>query len=126
MIENPYKVERKPDTRDLYYVCSPLRAETKLKEQINSKKAKLYEELVAEKYDCRAIAPHSFLPKYLDDFNREERMLAIKIGMEILATCKKLVICGDVISEGMQTEINFAKAHDIEVIELGLTLKAGD
>jgi hypothetical protein len=102
--------------KDLYYVCSPLRGETKFEEKTNSSRAEVYERMAEVRYDCRAIAPHSFLPKYLDDSVSEERQLALKIGLELLSVCKKLVIFGDKITEGMAREIAFANANGIEVI----------
>ena len=104
------------DKRDLYYICSPLSDKKKYNQIINMNKAKIYADLVAKEYDCRTIAPHSFLPKYLIDDIPEERNIALKFGLEILTVCKKLVVCGERIREGMQLEINFAKAHNIDII----------
>ena len=52
---------------ELVYICSPLSAPTEQQIRENMKKASDYAELVVRQFHCRAIAPHSFLPAYLDD-----------------------------------------------------------
>ena len=69
-----------------------------------------------DEINCRAIAPHAILPAFLDDRVPEERALGLKFGLDLLKICKKVVVCGTVISEGMQKEIEFAQKLDIPVI----------
>ena len=102
--------------KDLVYVCSPLGAETPDGIMKNMKKARLYMGTISEKYNCRAIAPHAILPVFLDDRVPEERALGLKFGLDLLKICKKVVVCGMVISEGMQKEIEFAQKLGIPVI----------
>ena len=52
---------------DIVYICSPLSAPTKEGIRQNMEKAAHYARLVSGTFGCRAIAPHSFLPEYLDD-----------------------------------------------------------
>ncbi len=105
-------------SKELVYVCSPLGAPTKEGVQENMQKAKEYMKLVSEKMHCRAIAPHAILPEYLDDSIPKERDLGLKFGFDLLKICKSIVVCGDVISSGMKSEIEFAKRLGIDVLYL--------
>ena len=102
--------------KELVYICSPLRADTAEEMRLNILKAREQMEVVSEIYNCRAIAPHAILPDYLDDNNPEERALGIKFGLDLLKLCKLVVVCGDVISEGMRREIEVAKELGIDII----------
>lgn len=102
--------------KDLFYVCSPLSASTQEGIRINMMKAREYMRMVSEKYNCRAIAPHAILPVYLDDHIPEERALGQRFGLDLLRICKKIVVCGDRISNGMQQEIELARSLGIEII----------
>lgn len=100
-------------SKDLVYICSPLRADTEDGIRQNILKAKEYARKISQEYNCRAIAPHSFLPLYLDDSIPAERELGLKFGLELIKACKKLYICGGKISEGMAKEILFAGEYGI-------------
>ena len=100
----------------LVYVCSPLGADTPEKVRLNMLKAREQMEVVSEAYNCRAIAPHAILPEYLDESNPEERALGLKFGLDLLKICKLMVVCGDVISDGMRHEIETAKEQGIDII----------
>ena len=102
--------------KDLVYVCSPLSAETAEGVRVNMLKAKRYMEEVSKMYNCRAVAPHAILPEYFDDHIPEERMLCINFGLEMIKMCKKLVVCGNVISKGMKKEIELARSLGIDII----------
>lgn len=102
--------------KELVYICSPLGASTLEEIQANMMKARRYMSLISEKYNCRAIAPHAILPMYLDDRILEERALGQKFGLDLLRICKKMVVCGDRISYGMQQEIELAKRLGIDII----------
>lgn len=103
---------------DLVYICSPLSAPTKAMRKRNMYKAGIYAQSVATHWGCRAIAPHSFLPEYLDDTIPQEREIALEFGLSVLKMCKALVICGDVISEGMKGEIRKARQLGIPVYQM--------
>ena len=66
----------------------------------------------------KAVAPHIYLPEMLDDNVPEERELALEFGLKLLKLCDKLIICGDVISNGMRNEIAFARKNNIPVMNL--------
>lgn len=101
-----------------YYVCSPLRADAKEEIQKNMEKARWYAEQIEKHFDfsVRAYAVHGYLPMFLNDSDPIERDLALSFGIKILENCDYLVICGDVISSGMQNEINYAKENNIPVL----------
>ncbi len=103
---------------DLIYICSPLSAPTKAMIKRNMYKAGIYAQSIATHWGCRAIAPHSFLPEYLDDTIPQEREIALEFGLSVLKICKALVICGDVISEGMKGEIKKARELGIPVYQM--------
>jgi len=97
------------------YVCSPLRAADWPGILRNANKAQQYIEIAAEKYKCRAVAPHAYLPLMLDDNEPDERALAIDFGKKLLELCDMLVVCGNIISEGMCGEIQYADKLGIPV-----------
>jgi len=103
---------------DLVYICSPLSAADHEQMKKNMIYAGSYARTVSICWDCRTIAPHSFLPRYLDDNIREEREVAISFGLSVLQLCKALVICGEHISDGMANEIRKAKEWDIPIYRL--------
>ena len=103
---------------DFVYVCSPLSASSWDDIKKNMQKASEYASLVRMELGCRAIAPHSFLPDYLDDNIPVEREAAIKIGLYLLEMSKAIVVCGDKITEGMKGEIEKAKEWGIPVYSL--------
>ena len=75
--------------------------------------ARWYMQMVSKLWDCRAVAPHAYLPEILDDKDEQERELALSFGLACLDTCDRLVICGRRITKGMLGEIQFAAAHEI-------------
>lgn len=106
------------DKKELVYICSPLSAPTREGIQKNMNKAAYYTALVAKEFDCRAIAPHSFLPEYLDDSIPEEREVALAFELSVLKIAKAMVVCGKRISSGMNGEIKKAKEWGIPVYSL--------
>ena len=85
---------------DIVYICSPLSAPTKEGIRQNMEKAAHYARLVSGAFGCRAIAPHSFLPDYLDDNIPEEREAGLAFGLSILRLSKAIIVCGSRISSG--------------------------
>lgn len=90
-------------------------------------KAAYYAGLVSGVTGCRAIAPHSFLPEYLDDNIPEEREAALAFGLSILKLSKAVIVCGNRISSGMRGEIKMAGELNIPAYALvestsGITL----
>jgi len=97
----------------LTYVCSPLSAPTRAEITVNAQRARTYMAMCEREFGCRAVAPHAYLPYLLDDFNPEERALALSFGASLLALCDRLVIYGDRISSGMKEEIRRAREFSI-------------
>lgn len=95
------------------YICSPLFAPTRKGIEDNMAKAREYMEVVSARLNCRAVAPHAFLPAFLDDYDQVERKIGLEFGLQYLSTCDVLIVCGDRITGGMSAEI--AKA-----VELGI------
>lgn len=61
-------------------------------------------------------APHAFLHKYLSDTTRDTRQRALDIGLKYLVVCQLLAIYSDYgISEGMQNEMDYAKANNVPI-----------
>ena len=115
------------DKKELIYVCSPLYDKTREGIEKNMKKAAYYMDLIKEQTGFKAIAPHSFLPKYLDDNIPQEREVALAFGLSVLKITSAVVVCGDRISNGMEAEIAKAKEWEIPVYRLwenkeGITL----
>lgn len=106
------------DDRDLVYICSPLSALTHKEIKNNMVNASYYRWFIAVEFGGRPIAPHSFLPDYLDDHIPEERQVALEFGLAVLKLCNALVVCGDVISTGMVGEIRKAATLGIKVYRL--------
>ena len=103
---------------ELVYICSPLSAPTEQQIRENMKKASDYAELVVRQFHCRAIAPHSFLPAYLDDRIPEEREICLAFGISVLKLCRAVIVCGNRISSGMEGEIRTARDCSIPVYSL--------
>ncbi len=93
---------------DIVYICSPLSAPTEEGIRQNMEKAAHYARLVSGTFGCRAIAPHSFLPEYLDDNIPEEREAGLAFGLSVLKLSKAVIVCGSRISSGMRGEIKMA------------------
>ena len=103
---------------ELVYICSPLSAPTEQQMRANMKKASEYAKLVVRQFHCRAIAPHSFLPAYLDDRIPEEREICLAFGIFVLKLCRAVIVCGNRISSGMEGEIRTARDCSIPVYSL--------
>ncbi|MCM1305295.1 MAG: nucleoside 2-deoxyribosyltransferase [Lachnospiraceae bacterium] len=108
---------------DIVYICSPLSAPTKEGIRQNMEKAADYARLVSNIFGCRAIAPHSFLPEYLDDDIPEEREIGLAFGLSLLRLSKAVIVCGDRISSGMRGEIR--TAGDLHIPVYALTGQEG-
>lgn len=103
---------------DLVYICSPLSAPTKEGIQKNMERAAHYARLVSGTFGCRTIAPHSFLPEYLDDNIPEEREAGLAFGLSVLRLSKAIIVCGSRISSGMRGEIEMAGELNIPAYAL--------
>ena len=103
---------------DLVYVCSPLNAPTKEEIQTNMEMARVFAAIVSQLSGCRTIAPHSFLPEYLDDDIPQEREIGMQFCFSVLGICKAIVVCGNRISNGMKQEMHRARELGIPIYRL--------
>ena len=101
----------------LVYICSPLRGEP----EKNIAKANEYAREEAMKGNC-AVARDWVFRQFLDDEVPEERSLGQEMGKELLCRCDELLVCGNVISEGMREEIKTAYENGITVLGRDLSI----
>jgi hypothetical protein len=92
------------------YICSPFRGDT----ETNVANALRYCRYAVERGKF-PIAPHCYLPRFMDDANPAERKLAISFGLRLLNDCREVWIFGSTISEGMKREILAAKWRNIKI-----------
>jgi hypothetical protein len=62
------------------------------------------------------FAPYIVYLGALDEYDDDERLIGRRHGIEILAHCDELWVCGDDISTGMGEEIYRATSYQIPVI----------
>jgi hypothetical protein len=92
------------------YICSPFAGDT----EGNVAKALKYCRFALNEGKF-PIAPHCYLPRFMDDNDRKERELAISFGIRLLDDCTELWAFGDRISDGMSREIDYAIDHKITI-----------
>jgi len=92
------------------YICSPYSGDT----ERNAANATRYSRF-ALKMRTFPIAPHLFLPNFMNDELPAERELALSFGLRLLYGCKEVWVFGDRISSGMEAEIAAAKRKRITV-----------
>jgi hypothetical protein len=86
------------------YIASPYRGDT----ETNISNARRYARFAYER-GYLPIAPHLYLPQFLNDDNPGERETALAWGLVALAACRELWVFGETISEGMAKEIREAR-----------------
>lgn len=91
------------------YICSPLGGDV----ETNIEKAKQYARY-ALLCGMAPVVPH-FYALCLDDNKPEERAIGMAAGMSLLWFCDELWVFGEVITEGMQKEINFCINLNIKI-----------
>ena len=92
------------------YICSPYSGDT----ERNTANATRFCRF-ALKMRMFPIAPHLFLPHFMDDAIPVERELALNFGLRLLYGCKEIWVFGDRISVGMKNEIAEAKRKCITI-----------
>lgn len=99
--------------KKLVYICSPCRGDI----EKNIEKAQRYCREAVELWDdVIPIAPHVYFTQFLDDTKQEERAAGIDMGLSLLAMCDELWVYGiENPSEGMRSEIEYAKQHQIPI-----------
>ena len=88
--------------RPIIYVCSPYSGNI----AGNVEKAKRYSRFVVDEGGI-PITPHLYMPGFLKE--ESERDLAISMDLELLTRCSEVWVFGEVLSAGMQIEIDRAQ-----------------
>lgn len=96
--------------RPLVYICSPLAGDI----PGNMEKARGFCRFALEN-GAIPVASHLLFPQFMDDDAPEERALALKMGIILLAKCSELWYFGDTISTGMAAEIRKAQRRGMRV-----------
>ncbi len=91
------------------YICSPLGGNIRE----NLRKAKRYTRF-ALLSGTAPVVPH-FYALCLDDNIKQEREIGMAAGLGMLWFCDECWVFGDVITEGMQSEINFCRNLKIRI-----------
>ena len=86
----------------IVYICSPYAGDV----EENIRKAYNYCRYVVDQ-GCIPLAPHLYLPKFLNE--ESERELALFMDIALLSRCAEIWVFGDVISAGMEKEIQYAQ-----------------
>lgn len=102
--------EEKIKPRNIIYVCSPLKGDI----EKNRQKACEYCKFVISKGHI-PVAVHLMFPWFMDDADEDERSLAMRMSLDILARCDELWCFGEKISKGMLIELMFASNHMIKI-----------
>lgn len=97
----------------LIYICSPFRGDT----AANTEAAQRYCRSAYEQ-NCIPVAPHLYLPQFLNDDEPKERDLALRIGLRLIDYCSEVWVHGDIISDGMRGEIDYATTTGKKVVYL--------
>ena len=105
-IEQEAKKRRYPRT----YICSPFRGDV----ERNVQKAIEYCRFALDRGRF-PIAPHIWLPRFMDDADPAERDIALSFGLRLLGGCREVWAFGSGVSEGMRREIAEAERRGIPV-----------
>lgn len=97
--------------KKLIYICSPCRGDY----ENNIENAITYSG-ICFRAGFIPVTPHIYFTRFANDENIEERNMAMEAGAQLLLSCSEVWVFGlDHPSEGMQVEIELAKAHGIPV-----------
>lgn len=93
------------------YICSPYRGKDAEEVRGHIRLARRACRM-ALRFGFNPVAPHLFYPQFMSDDIPGERHRALVLGLELLLECVQVWVFG-MPSEGMKSEIEFAKAHNI-------------
>jgi hypothetical protein len=93
--------------RKLIFVCSPYRDNI----YQNTLKAVNYCKYVTMNNHI-PICPHIYFTQFLEDTNNIERKTGIEMGKQLLLLCDEVWLFGQRVSDGMKSELNFARKHN--------------
>lgn len=92
------------------YVCSPISGDIKS----NIQKAKQYGKYLISMEKVPLI-PHT-IAEILDDNIPEERELGLRADKTLIFYCDEMWVFGDIITEGMKEDINYAKTLGLPIV----------
>ncbi len=107
--------------RPFVYICSPFAGDV----DGNIWKARRYCRFAVKK-GYIPLAPHLLFPQFLDDSDEKERALGIFFGCALMSKCAEIWVCGDVISPGMNEEIQRAKRKGYRLRYFDSSFKEGE
>lgn len=107
---NIEKEEKAANFRPIVYICSPYSGNV----NHNIEMARKYCRFAVDKHYL-PIAPHLLFTQFMDDTIPEERETAIFMNFVLMSKCVEMWVFGDVISKGMQAEINRAKRKNMMI-----------
>jgi len=102
----------------MIYICSPLAGDI----ETNVANALKYCRFAVE-HGYFPIAPHCYLPRFMNDGDPAERELAMSFGLRLLSGCRELWIFGSRLSEGMKREVLAAKWRGIKIKQFSEKIK---
>lgn len=96
--------------RPIVYICSPYAGDI----EVNAENARRYCRMAV---NCGyiPIAPHLLFPQFMNDDIPRERELAMFFGNVLMSKCAEVWVCGDIISPGMEEEIQRAKRKNYKI-----------
>ena len=104
------RIERERKKRNNYrprvFICSPYESD----DRSNSTKAKEYCRFaISEGYS--PYCPHLFFNQFLNDEDKKEQELGLRMGMIFLDCCSQVWVFGSSFTAGMRQEIDRAKRY---------------
>lgn len=102
--------------KETAYICSPLKADDPKQYLQNLYAARAYMYYVKTQIGYLARAPHGYLPLLLDDFDPRQRSLALQFGKALLEASDVVLICGNRLSKGMESELKCAAAGKKKIL----------
>ena len=98
------------------YMCSPLSSSYQKTVELNQSQARDLCGMFIH-LGLLPIAPHIYFTQFLNDNDETQRLIGIKMGIELLKECDIMYVYDtDKISNGMKEEINFVQEKDIPII----------
>lgn len=98
------KADKKSAFKPLIYICSPYSGDI----EKNVEKARGFCRFAIDN-NCIPLAPHLLFPQFMDDDIPAERELAIFMDIVLMGKCSEVWVLGNIISSGMEREIEIAK-----------------
>ena len=103
--------------RKKVYVCAPFHGvspEDRHRNEIKTGRRcrELYEN------GLHPVAPQLLYPRWLDEDDPKERADGLSAALEWLEQCDVMYVYGEIVTEGMEKEIVFAKTHGIPIVRI--------